>query len=134
MTIGPEPMTRTERIDGSRGMLTAPSPSSRLAPRRHHLDEVAEEVVAVVRARARLGVVLHGDDGQVTMAEAFDRPVVEVRVGQDQLRLLREGLGVDGEAMVLRRHLDMPRLQVLHGMVRAAMAELELERPGPAGQ
>src|SRR4029453_13047522 len=68
------------------------------------------------------------------MAEALDGAVVEVRMGQDELRLPREGLGVDGEPVVLRRHLDVAGLQVVHRVVRAAVAELELERPGPAGQ
>ena len=98
------------------------------------VDEVAEEVMAVVRARARLRVVLDGDDGQVAMAEPLDRPVVEVGVGEDQLRPPRERFGIDGEPVVLRRDLHLPRAQVLDRMVRAAVPELELEGLGPAGQ
>ena len=40
----------------------------------------------------------------------------------------------DGEAVVLRGDFDPAGVQVLHRLIGAAMAELELERLGAAGQ
>src|SRR5262245_65761853 len=62
--------------------------------RLHEPDELPEQVVAVVGARARLRVVLDRDHGQVAVAEALDRAVVQVDVGLDELGLLEER-GVD---------------------------------------
>ncbi len=47
---------------------------------------------------------------------------------------LGQRIFVDREAVVLRRDLDRARLQILHRMIRAAVAELELERLRAAGQ
>ena len=79
-----------------------------LPPRAHHLDELLEQVVAVVRPRARLGVVLHREHGPALHAEALDRAVVEVPVGQDELVRLEERR-LDAEAVVLRGDLDLAR-------------------------
>ena len=40
----------------------------------------------------------------------------------------RQRIGIDGEAVVLGRDLDLVRGEVLHRVVAAAMAELQLER------
>ena len=45
-----------------------------------------------------------------------------------------EQLRVDAEAVVLRGDLDLPRLEVLHRVVRAAVAELELVGLAAAGE
>src|SRR5439155_18770508 len=66
------------------------------ASRGHLLHELAEQVVAVVRARARLGVVLDGKNGKLPVAESLDRTVVQVDVGQLVFRL-REEPWIDGE-------------------------------------
>src|SRR5689334_21288103 len=77
-------------------ILPAGSPRLRLFPQRlqlrqslpcrrfagfHHLDEGVEQVGGVVGAGAGFGVVLHGEDRKVFVAEAFDGAVVEVDVG-----------------------------------------------------
>ena len=41
---------------------------------------------------------------------------------------------VDREAVVLRGDFDRARFEILHRLIRAAMAELELERLRAAGQ
>ena len=46
----------------------------------HFVEELREQVVRVVRARRRLGVVLHREDRLVDVAQAFDRAVVQVEV------------------------------------------------------
>ena len=88
--------------------------------------------MAVVRAGGGFGVVLHAEGRQLAVAQPFDGLVVEVDVRD--LELGRQGLGIDGEAVVLRGDLDRAGLQVLHRLVRAAVAELELERLRAAGQ
>ena len=70
------------------------------------LDELVEEAERVVRAGARLGVVLDAAGGDVEQADSLDRAVVEVHVGElrgaelglDDLA----GLARDREAVVLR--------------------------------
>ena len=84
-----------------------------------------EEIVAVVRSRARLRVVLHRDHRALLHPEALDGAVVQVPVRHHDAGLL-EQLRVDAEAVVLRGDLDLPRLEVLDRVVRAAVAELEL--------
>src|SRR6185436_19114439 len=145
MTIGPEPITRTERMDASRGT-SAPRPGgdrrrqaahdrdrAAIAMLGHLGDELAEEIVAVVRSGARLGVVLDREDGEVAMAEALDGAVVQVHVRQLERGIVEER-GIHREAVVLRGDLDLSGAQVLHRMVRPTVAELELEGLAAAGE
>src|SRR5919201_179067 len=67
----------------------------------HQPDEALEQVVGVVGARRRFGVVLHAEDRQAVMLHPLDGLVVEVDVGEDRLAMKR--VDVDGEALVLRR-------------------------------
>src|SRR5712691_7250761 len=92
-----------------------------------------EQVVRVVRARRRLRMVLHGERGPLAMAEPLARAVVQV----DVRRLPAVGLGgrrVHGEPVVLRRDRDLRRREVLHWMVGAVVAELELVGAAAAGE
>src|SRR5687768_4243720 len=91
----------------------------------HRLQELLEQIVGVVRPRRRLGVVLHREDWLVEVTEAFDGSVVEIEMRHADVR--RQRVGIDGEAVVLRRDLDLARAQILHGVIGAAMAELQLE-------
>ena len=103
-------------------------------------QEAVEQVQAVVRARAGLGVVLDRPARHVEQLQSLDRAVVQVHVRE--LGLAEVGLpahrlvGVDraraagaerGEAVVLGGDLDAARLQVLDRVVGAAVAERELE-------
>src|SRR4051812_7961443 len=106
MTIGPEPRTRILWRSSLRGM-------------GEQLDELVEEAEAVVRAGARLGVVLNAAGGNVEQADPLDRVVVEVDVGElggaelglDDLT----GRAGDREAVVLGGDRDPPRPQILDG-------------------
>ena len=82
--------------------------------------------------------------GHVAEHEALDRAVVEVQVGQlggAEVRLPAERLvalelllavrAEHGEAVVLRRDVDLARLEVLDRVVGAAVAERQLERLEP---
>src|SRR6266571_586608 len=113
--------------------------SSRLGIRQ--FQEAIEQVAGVVRAGARLGVVLDGGSPNVLELEALDRAVVEVQVRElggaevglpaDRLVTLDPGLAMwppDREAVVLRGDLDPPRGQILDRVVGATVAERQLER------
>src|SRR3954454_19017845 len=112
MTIGPAPRIRILWRSSRRGM--------------HLLQEAIEEIEAVVRAGAGLGVVLDRPAGDVEERQALDRAVVEVEVaerGGTEVGLPAHGLvAVDGplaarpehrEAVVLRGDLDAAGLEVL---------------------
>src|SRR6476646_2339943 len=86
------------------------------------LDPAGEDRPGVVRARTGLGVELHGPGSKLGIGEALDRAVVERFVCR------RTIVGrADGEAVVLARDEHTPRLALEHRMVRAAMAERQLE-------
>src|SRR3954469_22361802 len=111
MTIGPEPSTRMRSMSSRRGK---------------PLQETVEEVEAVVRAGARLRVVLHGRARNVEEVQALHGAVVEVQqaqLGGAEVGLPADGLvGVDRllalraehrEAVVLARDVDAAGLEVL---------------------
>ena len=68
--------------------------------RSHHGNEVFEKIIAVMRAGRRFGMILNAEDGEIPVAEAFVRAIIEVHMcnlGALQVK----GLRIDGEAMVL---------------------------------
>src|SRR5580704_4836722 len=83
MTIGPEPMTRTEARSARRGMLPPGTPGH-LGPL-HQRAELVEQVVRVVRARRGLGMVLDSERWRVEQPDALDHAVVEVQVRYDRV-------------------------------------------------
>src|SRR3954464_8345222 len=126
MTIGPEPRIRILWRSSRRGI--------------DLLQEAIEEIEAVVRAGAGLGVVLDGAAGDVEQGQALDGAVVEVEVaelGGPEVGLPAHRLiAVDGplaarpehrEAVVLRGDLHAAGLEVLDRVVGAAVAEGQLE-------
>src|SRR5713226_1274572 len=92
-----------------------------------------EEVARVVRSRRGLGMVLHREHRPLAVPQSFARAVVEVDVTRFPA-VLRHGVRIDGEAVVLRRDLDLSRCEVLHGMVCAVMAERQLVRAAARGE
>src|SRR5258707_2464969 len=72
MTIGPDPITRTDLRSSRRGM-----------PTLHEGAELIEVVNRVVRARGGLGVVLDAEGGVVQQPDPFHDAVVEVDVADD---------------------------------------------------
>src|SRR5258706_10987743 len=116
MMIGPEPTIRMRCRSLRRGMLRSAL---------HQLHEIVEQVMRIVRPGRRLRVILHAEDGMVAMPETFQRLVVQI--GMRDLDFVEvEGVGIDGEAMIMRSDLDAPGDFVEHGMIRAAMTELQL--------
>ena len=71
-------------------------------------------------------MILDAENRQAMVPEPFQSLVVEIDVAG--LDLGRQGRGIDGEAVVLRRDLDLAGLLVPDRMIGAAVAELELER------
>src|SRR5258706_4305310 len=123
MTPGPEPMRRAEA-----GLLT------RLASRRPERgDKAVEHCEGIERSRRALGVVLHGLDRELGMAEPFDRAVVQVDLADAEATALRQRLAHHLHLVVLRRDLHVARIEVAHWVVRAVVAEAQSLRFGARG-
>src|SRR5690348_3937050 len=114
MMIGPAPMIRTLLMSLRLGM----------ALLFDRFDETIEEVVDVVRTGARLGVSLETERRAIRQCETLQAAVEERHVSDACVRGKRRG--IDGEAVILARDHDAARVQILHRMVRAMMAELHL--------
>ena len=92
----------------------------------HHVGELSEEIVRIVRSWRRFGMVLDAEKGQLFVAHAFVGVVVEIHVGNFNVAR-RERFGVDAEAVILGGDFDFLGEEVLHGMIRAVMAEFQFE-------
>src|SRR3989440_7833952 len=99
----------------------------------HELGEPVEQVVGVVRAGRRLRMVLHGERRPLAVGKPLARAVVEVDV-RGLPAVAGDRLGLDREPVVLGGDLGLVRDQVLHRMVCAVVAELELVCAAAAGQ
>src|SRR2546428_2464318 len=93
----------------------------------HQVREAVEQVAGVVRARRRLGMVLQAEHGQLGVAQALARPVVEVDVRRLPAAAGERGR-VHGEAVILRRDLHEPGREVTDRVVRAGVADRRLVR------
>ena len=80
-----------------------------------------------MRPGRRLRVILDAEQRERAVAHAFVRVVVQIYV-RDFDVARRQRIRVDAEAVILRCDLDFLRAQILHRMVRAVMAEFQLER------
>src|SRR5215467_6114619 len=105
----------------SRSQLRRVSPP----PLLHHLHEVLEQIVRVMRAGAGLRVILHAEQRQIAMAQALERRVVQIYVRQLDFGL-RQRVGIDGKIVIVRGNLDFAGAKLLHRMIAAVMPELEL--------
>ncbi len=76
----------------------------------HHLEELFKQVIRVVRAGRRLGMILHAESRQRTMRHAFDRLVVQIDV-RDVDVVEIQAVGIHREAVILRRDLDLVALE-----------------------
>src|SRR2546426_7229009 len=97
------------------------------------LHELREQVERVVRPGRRLGVILHGQDRLAAMAKAFQSLVVQIDVCELDV-VVAERVGIDGEAVILRRDLHPPAAQIFDRMIAAAVTEFELVRSPAEGQ
>src|SRR5438105_1228116 len=115
MTIGPAPMISMLSI------------SLRLGISAHQRDEAFEQVMAVLRTRARLGVVLNRENRLVEHPQAFIGLVEEREMGRHDE--WRQTLGVHDKAVVLTGNLDLAGTQILHRVVCTAVPARHLEGP-----
>ena len=81
----------------------------------------------IMRPGRCLRVVLHREQRQRAMAQAFQSIVVQVDVGFQDLRIFQR-IRIDGEVVIVRRDLNLAGLQLLYWMVAAVVAELEFVR------
>ena len=77
-------------------------------------------------------MVLHGKEGLLRMPQAFNRPVVQVEMGD--FRPLLQRIDIDTETMILRRNLNLPGCEVHHRLVAPVMAKFELIGLSTQGQ
>src|SRR5438067_7723595 len=82
----------------------------------------------VVRAGRSFRVILHAEERQRAVAEAFERVVIQINVRQLNFTL-SDRIGIDGEVMVVRRDLDFAAVETLYRMVAAVMPKLQLVSP-----
>ena len=80
----------------------------------------------IVRAGCGFRVILHTEQRQVPVAQAFERIVVQVDVRQFDFAI-GQRVRIDGKVVVVRRDLDLPGPQLLHRMISAMMSEFQLE-------
>src|SRR5262245_56941594 len=93
----------------------------------HHGNEIAEQVVAVVRSRRCLRMVLHAKDRELAMTEPLIRSVIQVGMCDFNGPVI-EGIRIDRKSMILRGDFNFSRQKIFHRVVCTAVAELELER------
>jgi hypothetical protein len=88
----------------------------------HHFGELCEEVVGVVRSGRGFRVVLNAEKRQLFVAHALVGVVVEIDVGDCDVAG-GERFGINAEAVILGGDFDFFGEEILHGMIRAVMAE-----------
>ena len=76
-------------------------------------------------AWAGFGVVLHAEERQGAVAQAFEGVVVEVDVGEVDFAGV-DGVGVDGVIVIVRGDLDFAGVVALDRMIATVVAEFEL--------
>jgi len=87
-----------------------------------------------VGAGAGFGVILNAKGGQAAVAKALDGAIVEVDV-RHHAAVGFEAFLIDGKAVVLAGDFHAVRVEILHRLIRAAMAEFQFVRrraDGPA--
>ena len=118
----------------SRVWLTCPGAGLGMVPDRFH--ELIEERTAIVGARRRLGMVLHGKDRLAPMPKALDRPIVQIDVRNLEFAGSRNlVLGtLNRESVVLRRYKYLSRKKIPHRVVTAPVPIGEFDRLSPKGE
>ena len=85
------------------------------------IDEVIEQVTAVVRTRRAFGVVLNRESRLICHSDAFYRIIVQVHVCNLDVFSLLNRLRINPEAMVLRGYFAFAGKQVLNRVVEATV-------------
>src|SRR5580692_7688570 len=80
----------------------------------------------VMRPWRGLRVILHAEQRQVPVPQAFESRVVQVDVRQLNFTF-RQRIRIDREVVVMRCDLDLTALQLLYRMIPTVVAKLQLE-------
>src|SRR5229473_1136433 len=91
----------------------------------HKLHEVIEQVMRIVGPRRGLRMILDAEHRLATVPESFQRLIVQVDVRQVHFTMV-ERIGIHREAVIVRGDLHLLRHLIQHGMIRAAVPELQL--------
>src|SRR5580700_8768553 len=131
MTMGPEPRIRIFEMSVRLGIYDAIFLDFGLAtispfPLLHHRHEIFKQIMRVMRPRRGLRVILHAEQRQVPVPQAFESRVVQVDVRQLNFTF-RQRIRIDREVVVMRCDLDLTALQLLYRMIPTVVAKLQLE-------
>src|SRR2546429_804595 len=129
MMIGPEPMIKIFLMSFRLGMGPEPLSFARaswLAPFFHHVRELREQIMRIVRPRRSFRVILHAKERHFFVAHAFVGVIVQVDM-RDFHVARRKRIGVHGKTVVLRGDFHLFGEKILYRMIRAVMAEFQLE-------
>ena len=98
----------------------------------HIVNEFVEQIADILRAWAGFGVALETEHGFVGQLDALQGVVEQGFVGNSCVG--GQGVGIDGEAVVLAGDNDFAAVQVLNGVVRAVVAEVHFQGFGTDGE
>src|ERR1035437_10397449 len=101
-------------------------PSSSPFPLLHHLGELLEQIMRIMRSRRSLRVILHAKQRQIPVPQSLERLVIQVDMGQLNFTV-GQRIRIDGEVVVVRGDLDLSGLQLFYRMVPAVVPKLQLE-------
>ena len=80
----------------------------------------------VMRPRRRLRVILHAEQRQIPVPQAFQRRVIQIHVRQFDFAF-RQRIRIDCKIVVVRRDLNLPGGQLLYGMIPTMVSKFQLE-------
>src|SRR5258708_29417896 len=92
-------------------------------PLLHHLRELLKQVMGIVRSWRCFGVILHAEQRQISVPQAFQCLVVQVDVCQLDFAL-GQRIGIHREIVIVRGNLDLAGLQLLYWMIPAMVSKL----------
>ena len=98
----------------------------------HRPDKAIKQIIDVLWSRARFGVALETERRLVGQLETLQSAIKQRHMRHSGI--FRQCVYIHSKTMVLAGDHYALALHVLHRMVRAAMAELHLQRLGTDGQ
>src|SRR5437667_10676912 len=99
----------------------------------HQLKKLFGQVIRIMRARRRLGMILNAERGKSTVFKAFNGVVVQIDVSNVDFVHVQT-LRVDSETVILRGNFHLLALDVQDRMISTVMPESEFECPPPEGE
>lgn len=91
----------------------------------NYFGELREKIFGIMGPGRGFRVILHAEDRILAVAEPGDRVVVEIGVGD--FDLWREGVRIDGKAVILGGDGDDLAVVILDRLIRAPVSEFQLE-------